>query len=86
VAVLEAAKRQWACIYNTGKPNCSNGYPDRIAAAAARRMNATQAGASPPGGSSASPPPPQPVSVAYDPLMRRERGRDLVYHVKGASP
>jgi type IV secretion system protein VirB1 len=39
-AVLAAADRQSACIYNTGKPGCTNGYPARIAAATARRIGA----------------------------------------------
>ena len=32
-AILAEAERQVACIYNTGKPGCANGYPERIAAA-----------------------------------------------------
>lgn len=32
-AILAEADRQVACIYNTGRPDCTNGYPERIAAA-----------------------------------------------------
>ena len=36
-AILAAADRQAACIYNTGKPGCANGYPEKILSAAAQR-------------------------------------------------
>jgi type IV secretion system protein VirB1 len=78
-AVLASADRQAACIYNTGRPGCSNGYPDRIAAAAARRRNTIAV--------SAAFPPVKPAAqpTPFDPLMRRARGRDLVFNVKGPS-
>lgn len=34
--ILAAADRASACLYNTGKPNCRNGYPEKIQAAATR--------------------------------------------------
>lgn len=37
-AVLAAADHQAACIYNTGKPGCTNGYPEKVAASAAQRL------------------------------------------------
>ena len=37
-AVLAAADRQASCIYNTGKPGCFNGYPEKIIAASLSRM------------------------------------------------
>lgn len=54
-AVLADADRQVACIYNTGKPNCSNGYPQRIQATArlVADLDGTAATAPP-----AEPPPP----------------------------
>ena len=35
IRILADADRQAACIYNSGKPNCRNGYPERIQAASA---------------------------------------------------
>lgn len=37
-AVLAAADRQAACLYNTGRTGCANGYPEKIAAATTQRL------------------------------------------------
>jgi hypothetical protein len=41
VAILADADWQAGCIYNSGRPNCSGVYPDKIAAAAARQARTT---------------------------------------------
>lgn len=53
VALLADADRQSSCIWNTGRPNCRNGYDLRIQAASARLT-----GAEPP----RPPAPPEPAT------------------------
>jgi len=60
--ILAEAERQVACIYNTGKPGCANGYPERIAAAyktirAVAYDGAATVPATPPPAPDAPPPP-----------------------------
>jgi hypothetical protein len=45
MTILVEADARSACIYNTGRPNCTNGYDVRIMRAAANLMNGTPASA-----------------------------------------
>jgi type IV secretion system protein VirB1 len=58
-AILDDAERQVACIYNTGRPGCTNGYPERITAAYRTVRAAADDGApaSPPPAPDTPPPP-----------------------------
>jgi type IV secretion system protein VirB1 len=63
-SVLAEADRAAACIYNTGRPGCSNGYPERIQAATARRV-----GGGPVIAAAASTPVPAAPPSDEDPLL-----------------
>jgi type IV secretion system protein VirB1 len=73
VAILAAADRQSACIYNTGRPGCTNGYPEKIQAAAAWRLPLVTTGAQSAAASSAQPAP-KPQSEDID-LFAEARAR-----------
>lgn len=58
-AILADADRAAACIYNTGRAACRNGYPQRIEAAAARQAGGASLSPAP---AASAPPPPPPHS------------------------
>jgi len=62
-AILADADRQAACIFNTGRAGCRNGYPDKVLAAAAGMARVEQAAAPPP-----APSPQPPARPACGPL------------------
>ena len=79
LAEAYAAERRVSCRYNTGRPDCSNGYPERIEGAR-RRVRAQMAAESAP--TAKAPPQPQPareLPSPSNPFVSHAPAREMTF-------